>query len=89
MEIKWTDVEPETGKRRYVFAERFAREWSFKFKLERRGDWTLGLEATREMWERVLDVLQRRYRRRQGVTDEDVVQVERILKAMPVPREVE
>ena len=89
MEIKWTDVDPESGRRRYVFAERFAREWSFKWKLERRGEWRHGLTATREMWEILLDVLRRRYRRRQGVTDEDVIQVERILKVMPLPRELD
>jgi hypothetical protein len=32
------------------------------------------------MWEHVLDSLHRRYRRREGVSDEDIEQVERILK---------
>jgi hypothetical protein len=41
------------------------------------------------MWEHVLDSLQRRYRRREGVSDEDVEQVERILKELPVPRDLE
>ena len=41
------------------------------------------------MWELLLDALRRRYRRREGVTDEDVEQVERILRNLPVPREVE
>jgi hypothetical protein len=31
------------------------------------------------MWEHVLDSLKRRYRRRQGVDDDDVEQVEKIL----------
>jgi hypothetical protein len=31
------------------------------------------------MWEHVLDSLKRRYRRREGDSDEDVEQVERIL----------
>ena len=88
MEIKWTDTDPDTGERRFLCAERFAREWSFKWKLQRRGEWTRGLEPTREMWEHVLDALQRRYRRREGVTDEDVEQVERIIKNLPVPRDV-
>ena len=41
------------------------------------------------MWEIVLDGLKRRYRRREGVSDEDVEQVERILKTwrMPVDEE--
>ena len=34
------------------------------------------------MWEHVLDSLQRRYRRREGVSDEDVEQVEKILKEL-------
>ena len=79
MEIKWHDVDPETGQRRYLCAERFAGVWKFRFKLQRRGDWTRGLEPTRAMWEHVLDSLRRRYRRREGVSDEDIAQVERIL----------
>jgi hypothetical protein len=89
MEIKWTDEDPATGQRRFLCAERFAGEWSFKWKLRRRGEWTRGLEPTRAMWEHVLDSLQRRYRRREGVSDEDVAQVERILRELPVPRELE
>ncbi|MCI0380507.1 MAG: hypothetical protein L0Y72_04310 [Gemmataceae bacterium] len=80
MEIKWHDVDPQSGKRRYLCAWRFAGEWRFKWKLVRRGDWTKGLEPTRAMWEHVLDSLQRRYRRREGVEDEDIEQVEKILK---------
>jgi hypothetical protein len=79
VEIKWTDTDPETGERRFLCAERFARVWSFKWKLQRRGPWTRGLEPNREMWEIVLDNLKRRYRRREGVSDEDVEQVERII----------
>jgi len=89
MELQWNDVDPETGQRRYLRAERFAKVWSFKWKLQRRGDWTQGLVPTRAMWEVVLDALKRRYRRREGVSDADVAQVERILKTMPVPRELE
>ena len=57
MQIKWTDTDPETGQRRFLCAERFAGVWSFKWKLQRRGDWTKGLEPTRAMWEHVLDSL--------------------------------
>lgn len=89
MEIKWTDVDPDTGERRFVCAERFAREWRFKWKRQRRGEWTPGLTVTRAMWDILLDALRRRYRRRQGVTDEDVEQVERIIRDLPVPRAVE
>lgn len=86
MEIKWTDTDPETGERRFLCAERFAGEWQFRWKLQRRGAWNRGLTPTKEMWEHVLDSLQRRYRRREGVSDADVAQVERLLKAWRAPR---
>jgi hypothetical protein len=79
MQIKWTDTDPETGKRRFLSADRFAGAWTFRWKLQRRGEWTPGLPPSIEMWEIVLDALKRRYRRREGVSDEDVDQVERIL----------
>ena len=79
LEIKWTDTDPESGGRRFLCAERFAKEWHFKWKLQRRGEWTKELQPTRAMWEHILDSLQRRYRRREGVSDEDVEQVQRIL----------
>ncbi len=85
MQIKWTDIDPESCGRRFLCAERFAGVWSFKWKLQRRGDWSKGLQPTREMWDHVLDSLQRRYRRREGVSEEDIVQVERIIKALPHP----
>ena len=68
---------------------RFAGVWSFKWKLQRRGDWTKGLQPTKAMWEHVLDALQRRYRRREGVSEEDITQVERILKTWVEPRDLE
>ena len=43
------------------------------------------LEPTRAMWEHVLDSLKRRYRRREGVSDEDVAQVERVLRQWREP----
>jgi hypothetical protein len=89
VQIKWTDADPQTGQRRFLSADRFAGEWSFKWKLQRRGDWTRGLEPTKEMWLHVLDALQRRYRRREGVSEADVTQVERILKTWKEPREFE
>ncbi|MBX9679210.1 MAG: hypothetical protein K2X38_10640 [Gemmataceae bacterium] len=79
MDIKWHDVDPESGERRYLCAERFAGVWAFKWKLQRRGDWTKNLSPTREMWEHILDTLQRRFWRRQGVEEADITQVKRIL----------
>jgi hypothetical protein len=89
IEIQWNDEDPQSGTRRYLRAEKFAGQWHFKWKLTRRGEWHKGLQPTREMWEHVLDSLKRRYVRREGVSDEDVAQVEKILKALPVPRELD
>lgn len=86
IEIKWTDTDPKTGGRRWLRAEKFGGQWHFSYRLTRRDvPWQTGLAPTREMWEYVLDSLERRYRRREGVSDEDVEQVERILKALPAP----
>jgi len=79
IEIQWTDTDPETGQRRYLRAERFAKVWRFQYKLKRRSEWTAGLTPTRAMWEYILDGLNRRYRRREGVEDADIEQVEQTL----------
>jgi hypothetical protein len=79
IQIKWTDTDPVTAERRFLCAEKFAGEWHFRWKLRRRGPWNRGLRPTRAMWDHVLDSLRRRYRRREGVSDEDIEQVERIL----------
>src|SRR5439155_25645352 len=88
IEIKWTDEDPQTGARRFLCAERFARQWSFKWKLQRRGEWTKGLAPTRAMWEHVLDSLQRRYRRREGVSEADIAQVQRTLAQVKKREEI-
>src|SRR5438046_7006899 len=88
LEIKWHDIDPESGKRRYLCAERFAGVWRFRWKLVRRGEWNRWLEPTRAMWEHVLDSLKRRYRRREGVEDEDITLVEREVNAMIRAEEV-
>ena len=53
MEIKWHDIDPDSGQPRYLCAERFAGVWKFRWKLQRRGEWTRGLEPTCAMWEHV------------------------------------
>jgi hypothetical protein len=84
IEIKWTDTDPETGERRWLRAAKFAGQWQFSYRKQRRDvRWRGGLEPTRAMWEYVLDSLKRRYRRREGVSDDDVAQVERIIKRLP------
>jgi hypothetical protein len=82
IEIKWTDTHPRTGQRRFICAEKWAGEWTFKWKLQRRGEWTRGMTPSLAMWEIVLDSLKRRYQRREGVTDEDVAEVERTIAAL-------
>jgi hypothetical protein len=79
MDIKWTDRDPETGARRFIRAERFAGFWKFQYRSSRRGIWTRLHPPTIEMWEEVLDALERRLPRREGVTEDDVKQVQKIL----------
>jgi hypothetical protein len=80
IEIKWDDTDPESGGRRFLRAAKFAAEWHFSYRLRRRDVRWLRLKPTRAMWEHVLDSLKRRYRRREGVSDADVEQVERLLR---------
>lgn len=89
MEFRWHDIDPETGKKRFLSGERFAGQWSFKFKFQKRGDWTKGLIPTLEIWEHILDGLKRRYQRSDGVDENDVGQVEKIIKNLPKPRELD
>ncbi|HEX4591986.1 MAG TPA: hypothetical protein VH120_18775 [Gemmataceae bacterium] len=89
MKIKWTDDDPQTGERRWVRAERFAKAWQFAYRTSRRGVWESGPPPTRVMWEHVLDVLERRYRLRHGVSDAEVAEVKRILAKLPKADEEE
>lgn len=82
MEIEWTDEDPLTGAKRYVQAEKFARKWRFRVRFRRRTNWEPAPQVTREMWETLLDALERRYPRREGVTDEDLKQVRAVIAAM-------
>jgi hypothetical protein len=88
MEIKWHDIDPDTGQRRYLCAERFGGVWKFRWKLQRRGDWTRGLEPTRAMWEHVVDALERRYWRREGVEEADIKQAKKLLAEVVRKREM-
>jgi hypothetical protein len=87
IEIKWTDTDPETSQRRFLRAYKFAGAWHFSWRNRRREVRWLHLEPTRVMWEHVLECLRRRYRRREGVNDEDVRQVENLLKDWRGPDE--
>lgn len=79
MSIEWTDTDPATGEKRYVCAEKFSRQWRFKIRFKRRTNWDRDVAVTRDMWETLLDALERRYRRREGVSDEDLADVRRVI----------
>ncbi len=82
MEIKWTDTDPETEERRFLRADRFARKWRFASRTRRGEQWDCSLTPTLTMWEHVLETLERRYRRRDGVSDEDIADVQRMVADM-------
>jgi hypothetical protein len=82
MEIEWTDTDLETGAKRFVCAEKFAREWRFRIRFKRRTNWEPAPAVTREMWEILLDALERRYRRREGVSEDDLARVRNVLEGM-------
>jgi hypothetical protein len=79
MEIKWTDVDPNTEEKRFLRADRFARKWRFAWRMRRGEQWDCSLMPTLTMWEHVLETLERRYRRRDGVSDEDIADVKVIV----------
>lgn len=79
MEIKWDDVDPVTEKRRFVKAERFAGRWEFYCRRERRGVWEKWVNPSRDMWEDLLEALERRLSRREGIELGDVETVRRLL----------
>ncbi len=82
-DVQWIDTDPATGERRYVSAEKFARKWQFKVRFKRRENWTKQVTLTKAMWEELLDAIERRYQRREGVSDEDLADVRRIVKEWP------
>jgi hypothetical protein len=85
LEVQWTDTDPDTGERRFVAATKFARQWRFRVRARRRDDWSPAAIVTRAMWETLLDALERRYRRREGASDEDVAAVRKLLAAWKDP----
>ncbi|MCS6864352.1 MAG: hypothetical protein RMJ56_04175 [Gemmataceae bacterium] len=89
MEIEWTDEDPATGNKRFVRACKFARRWHFSIRWARRTPWQDAPEVTRAMWETLLDALERRYWRREGVSDDDLQQVRRILAVFRPPPSVD
>lgn len=82
VEVQWTDHDPATGERRFVCVDRFARTWRFRVRARRRENWQPA-RPTRDMVETLLDALERRLPRREGVTEADL----RTVRAMLPPPE--
>lgn len=80
MEIKWTDLDPNTGKKRFVRASRFAGKWEFACRRERRSDWEIWRHPSREMWEVLLENLERRLPRKEGTELDDVKKIRSIIE---------
>ena len=78
-EAQWTDIDPATEARRFVRAERFARQWRFQVRSRRREDWQNVERPPRAMWEDLLAVLERRMPRREGIDEEDMKYVRGML----------
>jgi hypothetical protein len=89
VEVQWTDNDPETGEKRFVSVERFANRWKFWVRFRRREDWQTPKRVTREMWEELLDALERRYQRREGVSEDDLASVRKILMTYKPPPTVD
>ena len=79
MQIKWDDTDPNTGLRRYIKAERFAGRWEFYGRRQRRGIWEKWVNPSRVMWEDLLNSLERRLTRREGIELGDVAMVKKLL----------
>jgi hypothetical protein len=84
MEIEWTDADPLSGEKRFVRASRFARQWRFHVRYKRRTNWEPAPAVTREMWETLMNALERRYRRREGVSEDELTRVRQVLAALGV-----
>jgi hypothetical protein len=88
MEIEWTDADPASGARRFVRASRFARSWTFHVRLRRRTDWEPAPAVTRDMWETLLDALERRYPR-ELASGEDIAAVKKVLANFRDPPQID
>jgi hypothetical protein len=83
VDVQWTDDDPETGEKRFVQAERFAGKWTLKVRFRRRENWVRPAVVSRGMWEALLEKLERRYQRNEGVTDVDLKFVKAAIAKAP------
>lgn len=89
VEVQWTETDPDTGDRRIVAVEKFAGRWEFRVRFKRREGWTTPDRITRAMWETLLDALERRYQRAEGVSAADLANVRKILASQKQPPELD
>ena len=87
VEIQWTDTDPERGTKRFVRVSRFAGRWSFQVRSQRRENWATPAVVSRDMWETLLEALERRAKRREGVTDADLNAVRKVIEGIKPPSE--
>jgi len=78
VEIQWTEDLPD-GTSRIVRVERFARGWNFAVRSGRRTPWEVPATITVAMWEDLLEALERRIQRSEGVTEADIAGVRKEL----------
>ena len=73
---RWTQTVLTPGSRRYLASlPKYGRIGRHRF--------VHGSPRKPYIWEYILDCLERRYRRREGVSDEDIDEVKKLLKTMP------
>ena len=84
MDIQWTETDSQTGGRLFYKAEHFGGKWTFRVRTHQRGE-SKRVHPNRAMWEIILENLERRYRRREGVDDEDIDRVKKILRELKEP----
>lgn len=87
--VQWTDTDPVTGEKRFVSAERFGKVWKIYIRARRRENWEPPAVVTRDMLEVLQDAIQRRYQRREGVSDVDLEWVRKALAALPPVEDAE
>lgn len=85
VDVQWTDTDPDTDEKRFVCAERFAGKWTLYVRSRRRERWVDPPRITRDMWEALLDALERRLHRKEGVTDADIAFVRKALAEVREP----
>ena len=86
VEIQWTDQDATTGEKIFIQVERFAGKWTFKRRAKRRENWQKISTPDASLWEALLEAIERRYQRREGITETDLAHVrQQLAKAQQKP----